>query len=62
MIEKAKNIALGVILLIALVIPFLALFTAQNLTLLGWGLPVAGVTGLAIFMVIYFLFNLIKGK
>ncbi len=60
LIEHAKEIAIGVILLIAIILPFASLFVAQNATMVAWGLPLAGVTGLALLIVVFVVFRLVK--
>lgn len=60
LVEHAKEIAIGVILLIAIILPFASLFVQQNATLVAWGLPIAGVTGLALLIVVFVLFRLLK--
>jgi hypothetical protein len=59
-VEHAKEIAISIIVLIAIVLPFSALFVAQNATLVAWGLPLAGVTGLALLIVVFVVFRLLK--
>lgn len=60
MIEKAKEVAIGIILLIAIIVPFLSLGAGQNSTIAGLGLPAAAWSGIMLLILVVYVFNLVK--
>lgn len=64
MIEKAKNVAIGIILLIAIVIPFISLAAVSNTTATPTvlGLPSTAFNAIMLLIVIGFVFYLVKTK
>ena len=61
-VSTAMNIAIGIVLLVAIVIPFLSMGAAQNVTMAGLGLPAVAWTGIMLLILVVFVFGLIKHK
>lgn len=61
-VEKAKNIAIGIILLIAIVVPFVSMGALQNSTIATLGIPAAGWLGIMLLILVVYVFSLIKSK
>lgn len=60
--SKAIDIAIGVVLLVALVIPFVKMGQEANATPVSLGLPATAWSAILLVVVVIFIFSLIKYK